>query len=252
MLERFSFTDQAAKVMTRAQRDARCSESGEVETEHELLGLLGVRDGNIAAEVFGELGITIDPVRALVVERLGPGSERPIQGRMPFSALAKEVLEAARREALSRGSQRIDAEDLLLGIIRTDCGASQILQELGADAESVRLAVQHRVAAPVPGRPVNVARLPPRRRLQPEQALGAAIEFRPAADPALERVLMVSAGLALTEGRVSFGVSDLLRALARDPELSRVLGDLGVDVELLRKQFGADPSLAGEVAEGGA
>ena len=63
---------------------------------------------------------------------------------------------------------------------------------------------------------------------------------------------MASAGLALTEGRVTFGVSDLLRALARDPELSRVLGDLGVDVELLRKQFGEDPSLAGEVAHDGA
>jgi ATP-dependent Clp protease ATP-binding subunit ClpC len=142
VLERFSFTDQAAKVMTRAQRDARSSASGAVETEHELLALLGVRDG-ISAEVFGEFGITIDPVRALVVGRLGPGPEHPIQGQMPFSALAKNVLEVARREALSAGSQRIDPEHLLLGIVGTDCGACQILQELGADAESVRLAVQN-------------------------------------------------------------------------------------------------------------
>jgi ATP-dependent Clp protease ATP-binding subunit ClpC len=142
VLERFSFTDQAAKVMTRAQQDARSSASGAVETEHELLALLGVRDG-ISAEVFGEFGITIDPVRALVVGRLGPGPEHPIQGQMPFSALAKNVLEVARREALSAGSQRIDPEHLLLGIVGTDCGACQILQELGADAESVRLAVQN-------------------------------------------------------------------------------------------------------------
>ena len=243
-------TDQAARVMTWSQQEAHRSASGAVETEHQLLALLRLRDG-IAAEVFGELGITIDPVRALVVERLGPGSEQPIQGQLAFSALAKKVLEVAQREALSRGSEHIGDEDLLLGIVRTDCGACEILQELGADAESVRLAVQKRVPAPVPGRPVNVSRLPPRRRPQPEQALGAAIEFRPAADPALERVLMVSAGLALTEGRVSFGVSDLLRALARDPGLSRVLGDLGVDVALLRKQFGEDPPVAGEVAEGG-
>jgi hypothetical protein len=57
---------------------------------------------------------------------------------------------------------------------------------------------------------------------------------------------MVSAGLAQTEGRVTFGVSDLLRALARDPELSFVLGDLGVDVELPRIQFGEDPPPARE------
>ena len=140
VLERFSFTDQAAKVMTRAQQEARRSASGAVETEHELLGLLGVRDG-IAADLFGEFGITLDPVRALVARRLGPGPEHPIQGQMPFSALAKDVLEVARREALSAGSQRIDAEHLLLGIVGTDCGACQILQELGADAESVRVAV---------------------------------------------------------------------------------------------------------------
>jgi ATP-dependent Clp protease ATP-binding subunit ClpC len=150
VLERFRFTSPAAKVMTRAQQQARRSASGAVETEHELLALLGVRDG-IAAEVFGELGITIDSVRALVVERLGLGSEQPIQGQMPFSALAATVLEVAQREALAVRSEHIDAEHLLLGIVGTGCGARQILQELGADAESVRLAVQRRLPAPVPG-----------------------------------------------------------------------------------------------------
>jgi ATP-dependent Clp protease ATP-binding subunit ClpC len=141
VLAHFSFTDQAAKLMTRAQRDARSSATGAVETEHELLALLGVRDGS-SREVFDELGITIDPVRASVGERLGPGPEHPIQGQMPLSAAATKVLEVARREALSAGSQRIDAEHLLLGIVGTDCGACQILQELGADAASVRLAVR--------------------------------------------------------------------------------------------------------------
>jgi Clp amino terminal domain, pathogenicity island component len=243
-------TPQAARVMTWCEREALASRRGEVETEHMLLALLGLEDG-IAAEVFGELGITIDPVRALVVERLGQGSGQPIQGPVGFSALANKVLEVAQGEALSRGSEHIGDEDLLLGIVRTDCGAWQILQQLGADAERVRLAVQKRIPAPVPGRPVNVARLPPRRRQQPAPALGAAIEFRPAADPALERASMVSAGLALTEGRVTFGVSDLLRALARDPELSRVLADLEVDVEPLRKRFGEDRAAANDVAEGG-
>jgi ATP-dependent Clp protease ATP-binding subunit ClpC len=150
VLERFSFTDQAAKVMTRAQQAARFSASGAVETEHELLALLGVRDG-IAAEVFAELGIRMDPVRTLVAERLGPGSEPPIQGQMPYSALAKKVLEGAQCEAVSLGSQHIGAEHLLLGIVRIDCGAWHILRELGADAESVRLAVRNgsRHRAPV-------------------------------------------------------------------------------------------------------
>ena len=40
--------------------------------------------------------------------------------QLPFSALAKKVLEVAQREALSRGSEHIGDEDLLLGIVRID------------------------------------------------------------------------------------------------------------------------------------
>ena len=234
--------------MTRAQQEARSSSSGAVQTEHELLALLGVRDGTVA-EVFSELGITVDPVRALVVERMGPGSEQPTQGQLPFSPLAKKVLEVALREALSLGSQHIGAEHLLLGIVRTDCGACQILQTLGADPESVRREVQKRVPGPVPGRPVNVARLLPRgfRRGQvPEADVSAPlVEFLSTADPALRHLLMVSAGLALTEGRQLFGVNDLLGALARDDEVARLLAELGLDPKMLRERFGEEPPAAG-------
>ena len=74
-------------------------------------------------------------MRALVVERLGQGPEHPIQAQMPLSALAENVLEVARREALS-AEAGASMPSTCLGIVGNDCGACQILQELGADARA--------------------------------------------------------------------------------------------------------------------
>ena len=187
-------------------------------------------------EVFTALGITIGPVRELVMRRLGPGSGHAENGRLPFSAEAKKVLEVSLREALSLGSQQVGPQHLLLGLVRVgEGGASEILLELGADSKRVRREVGDRVPRPVPGRPVDVAR-PPRRDVGAPE-----VEFRPLADPMLRHLLMVSADLALTEGRQVFGVNDLLGALARDGEVSRLLVELGLDPRLLRERFGGEP-----------
>ena len=207
-------------------------------------------------EVLAALGVTTGPVRELVMQRLGPGSGPRTEGQLPFSALAKKALEVSLRESLSLGHQHIGPEHLLLGLVRvSEGGASQILRELGADAKNVRLEVRRRVPGPIPGRPVNVATL---RRGQGtahagggRETLAPVIEFRPAADPALRRVLMVAAGLAMTNARETFGVGDLLRAFARDPDLSGLLVELGVDFELLRERFGQEPPAAGEAPPGG-
>jgi ATP-dependent Clp protease ATP-binding subunit ClpA len=176
------------------------------------------------------------------MQRLGPGSGPRTEGQLPFSALSKKVLEVSLRESLSLGHQHVGPEHLLLGLVRvSEGGASQILRELGADAKNVQLEVRRRVPGPT-GRPVNVATL---RRGQGtahagggRETLAPVIEFRPAADQALRRVLMVAAGLAMTDARETFGVGDLLRAFARDPDLSGLLVELGVDFELLRERFG--------------
>ena len=204
-----------------------------------------MEDG-IAGEVFTALGITIGPIRELVTQRLGPGSGQPTDGPLPFSPQAKKVLEVSLREASSLGNQQVGPEHLLHGLVRvSEGGASEILRELGADAKNVGREVGERVPRPVPGRPVDVARHPRRDVAAP------VIEFRPAADPTLRHLLMVSAGLALTEGRQLFGVNDLLGALARDDEVSRLLVELGLDPKLLRERFGEEPPPAGEAPAGG-
>jgi hypothetical protein len=204
------FTERARQAVTRAQTEALTLGHGAVETEHQLLGLLAMEDA-LVDEVFTALGITTGPVRELVMQRLGPGTGPRTEGQLPFSPLAEKVLEVSLRQTESFGHRYVGTEHLLLGLVRvSEGGASQILRELGAHAKNVELEVRERVPGPIPARPVTT--LPQR------QAPAPVIEFRPAADSALRRVLMVAAGLAMTDARETFGIGDLLHAFARDPD----------------------------------
>jgi ATP-dependent Clp protease ATP-binding subunit ClpA len=217
------------------------------------LALLAVEHG-IVWEVFAELGITIDRVRELVSELpgpRGPGPRRPlmgldrrelVEGQLPFSTSVKRVHSRAESQALSLGSQQIGAEHLLLGIAEVhEADARRILEALGADPKTVCEQVLKRLPPPGPARAVNAGGVRPMRGRLAEIGGPAPVEFRPAADAKLRRVLVVSAGLAMTDGRETFGIADLLAAWARDPELVQVLVELGVDLELMRERFGAEP-----------
>ena len=143
MFERF--TQQARQVVGRAQREASKLGHATVQTEHELLGLVGEPDG-VAAEVLAELGITYGTVLEVVVARLGRGSGETPVGQIPFAPTTKKALELSLHEALACGHEHIGPEHLLLAIVRVEeGGASQILGELGADAERVRLEVRKRM-----------------------------------------------------------------------------------------------------------
>jgi len=244
----YRFTQQALSVISQASEEARSSGHGWIETEHELLALLAVQDG-IVCEVFAELGITIDRVRELVSEL--PGPTRPpvgparhplVEGQLPFSTSVNRVHSRAETQAQSVGSQQIGAEHLLLGIAEVhEAAARRILETLGADPDTVREEVHTRLPTPGPERVVSTARVRPMRGRLPEVGVPAPVEFRPTADEKLRRVLVVSAGLAMTDGRETFGIGDLLAAWVRDPELAQLLVELGVDLALMRERFGAEP-----------
>jgi ATP-dependent Clp protease ATP-binding subunit ClpA len=148
-IPRVRFNAQARQVVVRAQREASKLGHAAVQTEHELLGLVGEPDG-VAAEVLAELGLTYDTVLEEVVARLGRGSvETPVE-QMPFAPPTKKALELSLHEALACGHEHIGPEHLLLAIVRVEeGGASQILGELGADAERVRREVRKRLPGAV-------------------------------------------------------------------------------------------------------
>ena len=99
MFERF--TDRARRVVVLAQDEARALNHNYIGTEHLLLGLIHEGEG-VAAKALESMDISLDAVRAQVVEIIGEGQAAP-SGHIPFTPRAKKVLELSLREALQLG-----------------------------------------------------------------------------------------------------------------------------------------------------
>ena len=109
-------------------------------TEHLLLGLAHEGEG-VAARALEVCGVSVDRVRAEVLEIVGHG-EGQSSGHIPFTPRAKKVLELSLREALALGHNYIGTEHILLGVLRENEGiGAQVLQKSGADLDRVRRAV---------------------------------------------------------------------------------------------------------------
>jgi hypothetical protein len=139
------FTRRARQVVLLAEEESRELKHDYIGTEHILLGLLRVEDG-LAAQALASLGISLEEARREVVRIIGRGSGAQ-SDRAPFTPRAKKVLELALREALDLKHNYIGTEHILLGLARENEGvASQILLDLGADAETIRAAILRMLA----------------------------------------------------------------------------------------------------------
>ena len=126
------FTPRGENVLRLAQEAAAELGHGYVGCEHILLAIL--RDGGgVAYRALTEAGLSERMVRDLIVRAVGRGmsGSDPAQGLSPR---ARSAVEIAVNEATRAGSQFIDAEHLLLGMLR-DGGnmAVRILVTAGAD-----------------------------------------------------------------------------------------------------------------------
>ena len=153
MFERF--TDRARRVIVLAQDEARNLKHNYLGTEHFLLGLIREGEG-VAAKALEALDITLDEVRAQVIDIIGEGQEPP-SGHIPFTPRAKKVIEYAMREGLQLGHSYIGTEHLLLGLTREPDGvAAQVLTKLGADMTRVRSRVNQLISGFQGKEPVGV------------------------------------------------------------------------------------------------
>ena len=197
MFERF--TDQARRIVTLAQEEARMLDHDYVGTEHLLLGLIRVDDG-MAARALALPGISMTAVRQQVEEIIGQGKKTAPAGHIPFTPRAKKVLELSLREALLLGHNYIGTEHILLGLIREGEGiAAQVLVKLGADLSRVRQEVIRLVAEAS------------REEDKPRTARGA-LRVHPARGPdsgrlaeALARIESMDSRLSAIEQRVGSG-----------------------------------------------
>jgi excisionase family DNA binding protein len=132
-----TFTDQAKRVLHRAQAQAQRFQHHYVGTEHVLLGLLE-GDEDIALAVLRRMGVEPDQVRQQV-EAIMTRGERQVRGEIGLTPQVKKVVALALDEAQLLGHRSVGTEHLLIALIRLDDGiAADVLKRLGVDLEQVR------------------------------------------------------------------------------------------------------------------
>ncbi|HAV78743.1 MAG TPA: NDP-hexose 4-ketoreductase [Anaerolineae bacterium] len=130
------FTQRARRVLSIAHQEAERAQNNNIGTEHLLLGLME-EEGGVAGRVLRELGMTADRVRE-VVRRVTTPSSSFDANRVELAAETQQVLEHAVEEARRLGHHYIGTEHILLGLVRVDSTAMEVLRRLGVTSEQIR------------------------------------------------------------------------------------------------------------------
>jgi ATP-dependent Clp protease ATP-binding subunit ClpC len=134
MFERF--TEKAIKVIILSNEEARRLGHNFICTEQILLGLIGEETG-VAAKVLRSMGVNLQYARIEVETIIGRGSGF-VAKEIPFTPIAKRVLEFAEEESHELGHNYIGTEHLLLGLIREREGrAIKVFEILGVNLTTV-------------------------------------------------------------------------------------------------------------------
>ncbi len=133
------FTQRARRVLSLAHQEAERAHQGLIGTEHLLLGLLE-EEGGVAGRVLRELGMESARVREIVQRVSGEG--RYDGSKIELAPDTQLVLEYAIEEARKMGHHYVGTEHLLLGLVRTEGAAAEVLRKLGVTAEQIRRQVR--------------------------------------------------------------------------------------------------------------
>jgi len=139
------FTEDARRVVLLAQEEAANAQSAQVDTEHLLLGCLLANEQRME-ELLLKAGINAKAVRTEAAHFVAQHPRGEKDQAQKLTPTAKRVLELATDEARRARSGPIEAEHLLLGLVRDTQGlASQILRAQGAELERYRVLVKEQL-----------------------------------------------------------------------------------------------------------
>lgn len=127
------FTAAARQVVILSQEEARNLGSTEIGSEHLVLGLLREETG-IASSTLRSMGVTYEQLRSQVTGDRAPAQDVP-DGHVPFAAEARTALETAMTESANLRHNYIGTEHVLLGILKEENLARQMLKELHIDVD---------------------------------------------------------------------------------------------------------------------
>lgn len=157
------FSPDAKKAIQIANREAHGFGQDAIGTEHLLLGLASLSEGNMA-EAARRLGLTAEGVRFAIEKYASPaGPDTAEIGMLPYTPRTKKVFQIAVAEARGANSRTVRAEHLLLALLKEGEGtAAKVLADLGVDYDKGLEAVRATLNGdPLPGEDEDDGDLPP-------------------------------------------------------------------------------------------
>ena len=130
------FTQRARRVLSLAHQEAERARQSNIGTEHLLLGLMD-EEGGVAGRVLRELGMTSSRVRE-IIERVTSADPAFDASKIELAVDTQQVLEFAVDEARRLGHHYIGTEHILLGLVRVDGTAMEVLRRLGVTPDQIR------------------------------------------------------------------------------------------------------------------
>ncbi len=132
------FTDRVKKVLQYAREESARLGHDYIGTEHLLLGLVKEGQG-VAVAVLANMGVQLDALKKSVEDAVQTSSGAMMLTEVPFTPMAKQVLEIASQEAREMNTNYIGTEHLLLALTKNKNGiAAQILNVFGTDYKGVK------------------------------------------------------------------------------------------------------------------
>ncbi len=129
------FTQRARRVLSLAHQEAERARKNTIGTDHLLLALME-EEGGVAGRVLRDLGMDADRMRE-IVERISKSGDYS-GGKIELAPETQSVLEQAVEEARRLGHHYIGTEHILLGLVRGEGTALDVLRKLGVTPDQIR------------------------------------------------------------------------------------------------------------------
>jgi ATP-dependent Clp protease ATP-binding subunit ClpC len=132
-----NFTDILCKVLIRSGEESRFLGHSFADAGQLLVGLLHEETG-IAAKILNSKGITLKNTKIEVQKLIGHG-DGFVPSEVPFTPMAKKIIENSRSESLNIGHKQVSTGHLLLALIANDPNiATKVLVNFGIDLSEIR------------------------------------------------------------------------------------------------------------------
>ncbi len=136
------FANRARKIMQLARQEAHQHNHEYIGTEHILLGLIGEGSG-VTPSMLNKLDHDFRKVRYELSKHVKSGPTLVAAGLLPKTSEAEKVLEYADEEARNSGHPCVEAEHILVGLLRQAEGiAGQALIRIGLNVEELRAEIE--------------------------------------------------------------------------------------------------------------